>query len=116
MLKIYHNPKCRKSREGVAYLRQRGYEFKIILYLDNPLTAPELKTIFMKLNIKPLQGVRTEEEIFRRELKGRSFTDEEWIKIILQNPRLLQRPIVEGRYKAVIAVPAERVEEVMSRE
>jgi arsenate reductase (glutaredoxin) len=113
MLKIYHNPKCRKSREGVAYLRQKGYDFKIILYLDNPLTATELQTIFMKLNLKPSQGVRTEEEIFRKELKGKRFTDDEWINIILQNPRLLQRPIVEGKYKAVIAVPAERVEEVI---
>jgi arsenate reductase (glutaredoxin) len=113
MLKIYHNPKCRKSREGLDFLRQKGYEFEMILYLSNPLTANELKTIFMKLNLKPSQGIRVQEEVYRRELKGRNFTEEEWINIIVQNPNLLQRPIVEGKYKAVIAVPAERVEEVM---
>ena len=67
----------------------------------------------MKLNLRPSQAVRTQDEIFRKELKGKVFTDDEWIKIILQNPSLLQRPIVEGRYKAVIAVPAERSEEVV---
>jgi arsenate reductase len=61
----------------------------------------------MKLNLKPVQVIRTQEELFRKELKGRTFTDEEWIELIVSNPKLLQRPIVEGRYKAVVAVPAE---------
>jgi arsenate reductase (glutaredoxin) len=112
MLKIYHNPRCRKSREGVAYLRDKGYQFEIIRYLDNPLSAAELKTILMKLNLKPSQVVRTQEALYKKELKGMTFTDEEWITIIIQNQELLQRPIVEGKYKAVIAVPAERGEEV----
>ena len=66
----------------------------------------------MKLNLKPSQVVRIQEELYRKELKGKAFSDEEWMRIIVQNPRLLQRPIVEGKYKAVIAIPAERIEEV----
>jgi arsenate reductase (glutaredoxin) len=115
MVKIYHNPKCRKSREGLAYLMQKGYEFEMIRYLEKPFSFSDLKKIFMKLNIKPIEGIRNQEEIFRKELKGKHFTDDEWIHIIMQNPQLLQRPIVEGKYRAVIAVPAERIEEVVKQ-
>jgi len=113
MLTIYHNPRCAKSREGLNYLRKSGFKFDVVQYLNNPLGEEDLKRILMKLNLKPCQVIRTKEDIYRKELKGKTFTDDEWITIILQNPRLLQRPIVEGKYKAVIALPAERVEEVM---
>ncbi len=112
MLTIYHNPRCAKSREGLNYLREHGFAFEVVAYLENPLTANDLKRILMKLNLKPVQVIRTQEELFRKELKGRTFTDEEWIDLIVSNPKLLQRPIVEGRYKAVVAVPAERAGEV----
>jgi arsenate reductase (glutaredoxin) len=114
MIKIYHNPRCAKSRDGLNYLREKGISCDVIHYFDNPLTAEDLKRILMKLNLKPFQVVRTQEEMYRKELKGRKFTDEEWITIIVQNPKLLQRPIIEGRYKAVVAVPAERVLEIVS--
>ena len=112
MLKIYHNPRCPKSRAGLEYLQNSGYSLDIIRYMDTPLTEKELKTLFMKLNLNPLQALRTQEGIYKSELKGKIFTSEEWFTIIRQNPCLLQRPIVEGRYKAVIAVPPERMEEV----
>ena len=67
----------------------------------------------MKLNLNPLQALRTQEEIYRRELKGKTFTHEEWMTIIAQNPCLLQRPIVEGKYKAVIAIPPDRIDELI---
>jgi arsenate reductase (glutaredoxin) len=113
MLKIYHNPRCAKSREGLNYLAEHGIAFEVIQYLDNLLKAEDLKRILMKLNLKPFQVIRTQEELYRKELKSKTFTNDEWIEIILQNPRLLQRPIVEGKYKAVIAIPAERIGEVI---
>jgi arsenate reductase len=113
MLKIYHNPRCRQSREGLDYLKQKGYGHEIIHCLHNPLTARQLKVILMKLNMGASHVVRTQEDLYRKELKGKSFTEEEWICIIVQNPTLLQLPIVEGKYKAVIAIPAERIEEVV---
>jgi arsenate reductase len=113
MLKIYHNPRCAKSREGLNYLTENGYEFEVIHYMEKTPVAGELKKMLMKLNLKPSQVIRTQEEIFRKELKGRTFTDEEWIDIILEHPKLLQRPIVEGKYKAVIAIPPEKIQEVI---
>jgi arsenate reductase (glutaredoxin) len=56
--------------------------------------------------------VRKQEDIFKKELKGKNFTDGEWITIIIENPKLLQRPIIVGKHKAVLAQPAERAGEV----
>ncbi len=112
MLTIYHNPRCAKSREGLNYLREHGFACEVVEYLDNPLTAGDLKRILMKLNLKPVQVIRTQEELYRKELKGKTFTDEEWIDLIVGNPKLLQRPLVEGKYKAVIAIPASRIQEL----
>ncbi|MBN2481406.1 MAG: arsenate reductase (glutaredoxin) [Bacteroidales bacterium] len=114
MLKIYHNPRCKTSRKGLQYLSDKGIEFEVINYFKKPFEAPELREIFMKLNIKPEQAVRRQENIYKRELKGKTFTDEEWIQIIIENPALLERPIVVGKYKAVIAQPPEKMEEVIT--
>ncbi len=114
MLKIYHNPRCKNSRNGLQYLKDRSVDFEVINYLEKPFTASELGEVFMKLNIKPEQAVRKQEEVYKRELKGKTFTDEEWIQIIIENPKLLQRPVVVGKYKAVIAQPPEKMEELIT--
>ena len=106
-LKIYHNSRCRKSRAGLEYLSNKTDDYEIVEYLKNPLKEEELRDILMKLNKKPSEIIRTQEEVYKKELKGRHFTDDEWIKILLENPRLIQRPIVVGKYKAVIAQPPE---------
>ncbi len=110
MLKIYHNSRCKKSREGLKYLEANGKEFEIVEYLKNGLTIDELKEILMKLNKRPFEIVRTQEDYFKKNLKGKEFTDEEWIMIISENPKLLQRPIVVDRHKAVFAQPVEELD------
>ncbi|MBN1157890.1 MAG: arsenate reductase (glutaredoxin) [Bacteroidales bacterium] len=113
MLIIYHNPRCRTSRKGLQYLKDKGIAFEEVNYFKRPFSTQELKDIFMKLNIRPEQAVRKQENIYRQELKGKTFTDEEWIQIIMENPALLERPVVVGKYKAVIAQPPERIEELI---
>jgi len=115
MVKIYHNPRCKKSRTGLQYLQDKGIPYEVVNYFETPFDVAALREVFMKLNIKPEQAVRTQEELYKRELKGKTFTDEEWIQIIIENPKLLHRPIVVGKYKAVIAQPPERMEEVIKR-
>ncbi len=112
MLKIYHNPRCRKSREGLKYLQDKGIEIEIVDYL-NSITIEELKLILMKLNKKAQDIVRTQEDYYKKELKGKNFTNEEWIQILIENPKLIQRPIVVGKYKAVIAQPPEVIDDVV---
>ncbi len=69
-----------------------------------------MKEILLKTNLKPIDLVRTQEEYFKKELKGKNFTDDEWVKIILENPKLLKRPIVVDRLKAVVAIPADNID------
>ena len=113
MLKIYHNPRCRKSREGLKYLQEKKVDVQIVDYIRNSISAEDLKNILMKLNKKPADIIRTQEAYFKKELKGKNFTDEEWIRILVENPQLIQRPIVVGKYKAVIAQPPEIVQELI---
>ena len=115
MLKIFHNPRCRKSREGLEFLRSETSGFTLIDYLKDGLSCRDLQEILLKSNLDPLDLVRKQESFFIRDLKGKTFTRQEWIEIICENPKLLQRPIVVGRYKAVIAVPPQLAEEVFTR-
>ncbi|MDP4281916.1 MAG: ArsC/Spx/MgsR family protein [Bacteroidota bacterium] len=113
MLKIYHNPLCRKSRTGLQYLQLKGVPFEIVEYMKKPLTEAELKKLLVKLNMKPAEVVRTQEDYYKKNLKGGSFLDHEWIKILSENPRLLRRPIVEGQYSAVIGDPVENIDKLI---
>lgn len=113
MLKIYHNPKCKKSREGLKYLQDKGIYPEIINYIKDGITEKELSDIIMKLNLSPVNIIRTQEEQYRKELKGKKFTDIEWIKILVENPKLIERPIVVARHKAVIAQPPDKADELL---
>jgi len=110
MYTVYHNPRCKKSRAGLQFVKDRTEDFQIIEYLKTPLTEDDLKLIFMQLNKKPQEMVRTQEAIYKSNFKGKNFTDEEWIKIIVENPKLLKRPIVVKGNKAVWGDPAEELE------
>ena len=113
MITIYLNPKCKKCREGLDYLKSRTDSVTIREYLKNLLTADELDEILLKTGLKPVDLIRKQEYLYKTELKGRHFTDDEWKRIILENPKLLMRPVVVGKYKAVIAQPAHLVDEVL---
>ena len=113
MYKIYHNPRCRKSRAGLQYLQEKGAEHEVVEYLKDTLSVDELTDIMVKLNKKPADVIRKQEEYFKKELKGKKFTDEEWIRIMVENPKLIQRPIIVKNYKAVIGDPVENIDEIL---
>jgi arsenate reductase (glutaredoxin) len=113
MFTVYHNPKCRKSRAGLQYLIDNNIEYSVVEYIKNPITQVELKQILVKLNKKPVDVLRTQEDVFKEQFKGKNFTDEEWVQIICENPKLLQRPIVVGQYKAVIADPSDEIDRLI---
>lgn len=112
MYTVYHNPRCKKSRAGLQYLIDKDHDHKIREYLKEPLTEAELTALVMKLHIKPVELVRTQEEIYKKELKGLKMNDEEWIKVMVENPKLIHRPIVEGKYKAVVGDPPENIDKL----
>jgi arsenate reductase (glutaredoxin) len=107
MIKIFHNPRCSKSRAGLDYLKTKTGDFEIIDYLKTGLTKETLQQIIQRLNVKSVELVRTQEGYFKQQLKGKIFSDEEWIQIIIENPKLLKRPIIVNKYKAVWADPAD---------
>jgi len=115
MVKIYHNPRCSKSRAGLAHLKEKGVEFEIIEYIKNPITEEQLKDILMKMNARPQELVRTQEEVYRKQYKGKEFTDDEWVKILVETPKLIKRPLVIKDYKAVWAVPPENMDELFKK-
>ncbi len=108
-MKIYHNPRCSKSRQTLAIIMEKGEEVEIVEYLNNPLNKIELKEVLNKLGTKPEQIIRKGESIYKENYKGKSYTDEEWIKIMASNPILIERPIVVKGNKAVMGRPPEKV-------
>jgi arsenate reductase len=113
MITIYHNPKCTKSREGLCEIENSNKSFTIRKYLNDPFTKEEMKDVIKKLNIKPLELVRTKESIWIENYKGKQLSDEDIIDALLLHPKLIERPIIVIDNKAVIARPKEKIYELM---
>jgi arsenate reductase (glutaredoxin) len=109
MIKIYHNPRCRKSREGLTILENSGKEFEIIYYLDTIPSEKELTAIIDLLGIPPIQLVRKSEKIWKENFKGKEMSDTQIIKAMVENPKLIERPIVLNQKEAVIGRPPENI-------
>lgn len=105
MIKIYHNPRCRKSREALKYLEEKGASFEVIQYLQNPLTGQELSNLINKLNISPIDLIRKEEALWKTQFKNKKLDNKALINLMIKEPRLMQRPIIEFQDMAVIARP-----------
>jgi arsenate reductase len=112
-MKIYHNPRCTKSRQGVAFLEDAKVEFEIVKYLDTPLNEAELKDILAQLDYTPIQLVRKTEAIWKENYKGKDLSDAEIIKAMVENPKLIERPIIMNNNKAVVARPTEKISDVL---
>ena len=113
MLKIYHNPRCRKSREGLAYLQETGLDFEEVRYLDEIPSMEELAQLLRYLGMKPIELVRTNEAVWKEKYKGKNLSDAEIIKAMVENPKLIERPIVVNKDKAVVARPAEKIKDIL---
>ncbi len=110
---IYHNPRCTKSREGLQYIQEKGKAAEVREYLKEAFSKEELKEVIQKLGIQPSELLRKNEQIYKDQYKGKDIKEEEWIDIMLENPKLIERPIVVNGNKAVIARPKEKIEEVL---
>lgn len=113
MIKIYHNPRCRKSREGLQIVENSGKEFEIIQYLNDIPSFDELSRIIKILAISPIQLVRKNEAIWKENYKGKELSDSDVIQVMIDNPRLIERPIVINNNKAVIGRPPENINSII---
>ena len=109
MIKIYHNPRCSKSRKGVKILENSKQNFETIFYLVNIPTESELREIIDLLKISPIELVRKNEKIWKEHFKGIDLSDNEIIKAMIEKPKLIERPIVINNKKAVIGRPPENI-------
>ena len=112
-MKIYHNPRCRKSRESIKYLESKKINFEVIDYIKNNLSSEQIRNILNKLQLKPIELVRKNEAIWKEKYKGKDFTDDQLIKILSSEPKLIERPIIVNEKLAVIGRPAENIDKLL---
>lgn len=113
MIQIYHNSRCRKSRECRTFLENSGKEYEVVKYLEDVPTFEQLKSIIKKLGIKPIELVRHKEKIWITNFKDKELTDEAMIKAMISNPILIERPIVIIGARAVIARPLDKINAII---
>ncbi len=112
-MKIYHNPRCRKSREGLAILQDAKMEPEIIDYIKNPISFNELTDILHKLDIPAIDLVRKNEAVWKENFKNKVLSEKEIIEAMVSFPKLIERPIVVHEEHAVIGRPPEKIKELI---
>jgi arsenate reductase len=102
---LYYNPRCSKCREAAGILEGQSCDFEIREYLKDPPTVKELREIVQKLGCKPQDLVRKSEPLYKEKYEGKKITGPGWLKILAENPILIERPIVITDEKAIIGRP-----------
>lgn len=113
-IKILHNNRCTKSRNAFNLLGEKNIEFETVSYLDGVLSEKDIQSLLNKLDLKAEEIVRKTEAIYKENYKGKTYTEAEWITILQQNPKLIERPILYNDSKAVVGRPLKNVEEFLN--
>ena len=113
MITIYHNNRCSKSRQGLEILEQSGKDFKVKKYLEDVPSKTELKNLITLLGIKPIDLIRKNEPIWKSDYKGKDLSDSQIMTAMIENPKLIERPIIINGKKAVIGRPPEKILEII---
>lgn len=114
-MKIYHNPRCSKSRQSLQLLQEKGINPEIIEYLKTPPSVKEIAELIAKLGIKPEELIRKGEADYKENFKGKTLTDQQWIDAMAKYPKLIERPIVIEGDKAVIGRPPTMVLDLIKK-
>jgi arsenate reductase len=109
MLKIYHNTRCSKSRDVCSILEKKKVKTEIVEYLKTPPSQKEIKELLKMLGMKAEEIVRKGEPLYKEKFSTKKLTEVQWIKILSENPILIERPIIVKGNKAIIGRPPERV-------
>ncbi len=112
-MKIWHNNRCSKSRCAVQLLEEKHLKFEEYKYLETPPTVKELTDLLTMLDIPAEKLVRKGEPIFKEKFKGKNLSDKEWVKAMVEYPKLIERPILVNNGKAVIGRPPENILEII---
>jgi arsenate reductase len=111
---MYHNPRCSKSRQTLALLNDKGIEPDIIEYLKTPPDSGQIKKILKLLGLSPRELMRTKEDLYKeKNLNDETLSDDKLIATMIENPVLIERPIVLANGKAAIGRPPENVLDII---
>ena len=105
--KLLHNPRCRKSREGLEFLKAKKIEFETILYLADQLNEKQIEEIIDKSELNPIDLIRKQEKVWKELFINKFLSKNQIIHVIFEHPKLMQRPIFISENKAIIANPPE---------
>jgi len=114
-VKIFHNPRCGKSRNSLKLVQESipEEEIEVIKYLETPPSEGELKNLLQMLGLKAEGLIRKNEAVWKENYKGKDLSEDELVKIMVSHPILIERPIVVKGQKAVIGRPPENVKEIL---
>ncbi|MEQ9186826.1 MAG: arsenate reductase (glutaredoxin) [Cryomorphaceae bacterium] len=106
---IYHNPRCRKSRDTLALIEDAGIVPEIVEYLKEVPSEGELRELLRKLSMRAEEIIRKGEPDYKEHYKGKQLSENEWISAMVAHPKLIERPIVVRGERAVLGRPPENV-------
>ena len=102
-LTVYHNPRCRKSREAIQYLEDKGLSFDIVKYLEHSFDKNTLGEVLKKIEKKPSEILRKNEVLWKKEYASKDFSEDQILQLLVEKPKLIERPIVITTDKGVLA-------------
>lgn len=114
-IKIFYNPDCSKCREAMDLLEEGSCEIEVVEYLKNVPSREEIKEVLSKLGLKPLDLIRQKEAVFQEKFSAKNLSDEEWITALIENPELIERPILIDGNRAIIGRPPSLVVDLLKR-
>ena len=109
MIKYWHNPRCSKSRAGLALLEENGASVEVRKYLEDAPSTDELRTVLSQLGIPAIELMRTGEKRFKELGLTKTMSEDELIKAMVENPILIERPVGIAMDKAAIGRPPENL-------
>ena len=110
---LLHNPRCKKSREAIEFLKFHNLDFEILLYMKDGLEITQINEIVFKLNVNPIDLVRTREKIWEENYKSEKSSNNEIIGLLHKFPNLIKRSIFISKNKAIIAIPPEKINKII---
>ena len=110
---LVHNPRCRKSREALNYIKELNIDFEVVLYMKEGLELNLLKSIIIKIGIDPKDMVRIQEKTWKENYISKHYNNDEILEILNKHPNLIKRPVFINNNKGVIAIPCTEIDKIL---
>ena len=115
ILTVYHNPRCRKSREVIKYLEDKGVSFNVIKYLEQSFDKNTLVKVLEKIEKKPSDILRKNEVLWKQEYASKNLSEDQILHLLVEQPKLIERPIITVNDKGILARPIENLIEFLNK-